>query len=164
LIDFCSVVVDNRDWASGDSEHFVAVAEFDFVTLMNDQELPLRKGQQIRLAPAKFQPDVRGWVLGSDGSRIGLVPTNYIKILGRRNKEDKSRVIPCATMAPNPYLPTKPEVSKLSNNGRTTVKSSQPSEVDTSEASSASENADTAGMSSDDDCETLVGDPITDET
>jgi hypothetical protein len=73
-------------WATGEAEHFIAQAEYDFGNAMSDRELQLKKGQNIRLAPASHQPPhVQGWVLASDGKRIGLVPTNYIKILGKRS-------------------------------------------------------------------------------
>lgn len=37
------------------------------------------------LVCAELQPQVRGWLLGSvDGVKVGLVPANYIKILGQR--------------------------------------------------------------------------------
>jgi len=73
-------------WATGESEHFVAVAEYDFGNPMTERELQLKRGQNIRLAPSSHQPpNVKGWVLASDGRRIGLVPTNYIKILGKRS-------------------------------------------------------------------------------
>ncbi|CAG7838582.1 unnamed protein product [Allacma fusca] len=74
-----------KGWATGQSDHFLAVAQYDFDG-MADRELKLRSGQKIRLAPATNQPaNVKGWVLASDGVKIGLVPTNYIKILGKRS-------------------------------------------------------------------------------
>ena len=34
---------------------------------------------------AEMQPRVKGWLLGSiDGKTVGLVPANYIKVLGKR--------------------------------------------------------------------------------
>lgn len=77
--------VQNREWASGESEHFVAEVQYGF-DAGSDKELNLKPGQTIRLAPSKFQPqNLRGWALASDGSRIGLVPLNYIKVLGKRS-------------------------------------------------------------------------------
>ena len=82
IIDLFSIV--NKAWASGETDHFVAVAQYDFEG-MADRELKVQAGQKIRLAPAASQPpNVKGWVLASDGVKIGLVPTNYIKILGKR--------------------------------------------------------------------------------
>ncbi len=77
--------VQNREWASGESEHFVAEVQYGF-DAGSDKELNIMPGQTIRLAPAKLQPqNLRGWALASDGSRIGLVPLNYIKVLGKRS-------------------------------------------------------------------------------
>lgn len=78
--------VQNREWASGESEHFIAEVQYGF-DAGSDRELNLKAGQTIRLAPSKFQPqNLRGWALASDGSRIGLVPLNYIKVLGKRSR------------------------------------------------------------------------------
>lgn len=34
---------------------------------------------------AELQPRVKGWLLGSvDGKNVGLVPANYVKVLGKR--------------------------------------------------------------------------------
>ena len=38
----------------------------------------------LMLSVAELQPQVRGWLLGSAGGRKGLVPYNYIKVLGKR--------------------------------------------------------------------------------
>ena len=36
----------------------------------------------------ELQPQMRGWLMASiDGSKIGIVPANYVKILGRSNGE-----------------------------------------------------------------------------
>ncbi|KAG0422456.1 hypothetical protein HPB47_001721 [Ixodes persulcatus] len=69
-------------WASGAGDHFVAVAQFSFRP-ENSTELAVKAGQQLRLAPKDQQPRVRGWLLAStDGIQIGLVPANYVKVLG----------------------------------------------------------------------------------
>lgn len=69
-------------WASGAGDHFVAVAQFSFRP-ENSTELAVKAGQQLRLAPKDQQPRVRGWLLAStDGTQIGLVPANYVKVLG----------------------------------------------------------------------------------
>jgi len=54
-------------------------------------ELSIRAGQRLRLAPKELQPSVRGWILGStDGTAVGLIPANYIKILGKQNVGEAS--------------------------------------------------------------------------
>ncbi|ODN03558.1 Peroxisomal membrane protein PEX13 [Orchesella cincta] len=78
----------SKMWASGESEHFVAEVKYSF-DAGSDRELNLKTGQTIRLAPAKCQPkEVRGWALASDGAKIGLVPLNYIKVMGKRPGKD----------------------------------------------------------------------------
>ena len=65
----------------------VAVANYDF-TPASDEECGFRAGQNLVLAPKHLQPRVRGWLLASsNGRKSGLVPANYIKILGRRSND-----------------------------------------------------------------------------
>lgn len=72
------------NWASGEDDHVVARAEFDF-SAASDEEISLRAGDMINLAPKEQQPRVRGWLLASvDGQTSGLVPANYVKVLGKR--------------------------------------------------------------------------------
>ncbi|KAH7975244.1 hypothetical protein HPB49_025306 [Dermacentor silvarum] len=72
-------------WASGEEEHHVAVALYDFQPEAPG-ELAIRAGQELRLAPKELQPRVRGWLLASldEGRQVGLVPANYVKVLGVR--------------------------------------------------------------------------------
>ncbi|XP_071964075.1 peroxisomal membrane protein PEX13-like [Antedon mediterranea] len=71
-------------WASGDDDHVVGRVEFDFEAA-NNKEVTIKAGDVINLAPKEMQPKVRGWLLASkDGKAIGLVPANYIKVLGKR--------------------------------------------------------------------------------
>ncbi|XP_038155400.1 peroxisome biogenesis factor 13 [Cyprinodon tularosa] len=72
------------NWASGEDDHVVARAEYDF-TASSEEEVSLRAGDMLNLAPKEQQPRVRGWLLASlDGETTGLVPANYVKILGKR--------------------------------------------------------------------------------
>ncbi|XP_026800091.2 peroxisome biogenesis factor 13 [Pangasianodon hypophthalmus] len=72
------------NWASGEDDHVVARAEYDF-TAASEEEISLQAGDMLNLAPKEQQPRVRGWLLASvDGQTTGLVPANYVKILGRR--------------------------------------------------------------------------------
>ncbi|KAH7975332.1 hypothetical protein HPB52_000593 [Rhipicephalus sanguineus] len=72
-------------WASGEEEHHVAVALYDFQPEALS-EIAMKAGQELRLAPKELQPKVRGWLLASldDGRQVGLVPANYVKVLGVR--------------------------------------------------------------------------------
>lgn len=78
-----------KDWKTGEGDHVIARAEYDFDG-ENDEELSFRAGDILRLAPKGKQPRIRGWLLGSlDGSSEGIVPANYVKILGlRRAKKE----------------------------------------------------------------------------
>ncbi|XP_064879083.1 peroxisome biogenesis factor 13 [Oncorhynchus nerka] len=72
------------NWASGEDDHVVARAEYDF-TAASEEELSLNAGDMLNLAPKEHQPRVRGWLLASvDGQTTGLIPANYVKILGKR--------------------------------------------------------------------------------
>ncbi|MFT7806231.1 peroxisome biogenesis factor 13 [Arapaima gigas] len=72
------------NWASGDDDHVVARAEFDF-TAVSEEEISIQTGDMLNLAPKEQQPRIRGWVLASlDGQSTGLVPANYVRVLGRR--------------------------------------------------------------------------------
>ncbi|XP_034041022.1 peroxisome biogenesis factor 13 isoform X2 [Thalassophryne amazonica] len=72
------------NWASGEDDHVVARAEYDF-TAASEEEISLRAGDMLNLAPKEQQPRVRGWLLASmDGQTTGLVPANYVKVLGKR--------------------------------------------------------------------------------
>ncbi|NXM76887.1 PEX13 protein, partial [Serilophus lunatus] len=71
-------------WASGEDDHVVGRAEYDFRAL-SEEEISFRAGDMLRLAPKEKQPKIRGWLLASyNGQTTGLVPANYIKILGKR--------------------------------------------------------------------------------
>ncbi|XP_069810594.1 peroxisome biogenesis factor 13 [Dendropsophus ebraccatus] len=77
-------IEENINWASGEDDHVVGRAEYDF-TATSDEEISFRAGDLLNLAPKEQQPKVRGWLLGSvDGQTTGFVPANYIKILGKR--------------------------------------------------------------------------------
>ncbi|MBN3292664.1 PEX13 protein, partial [Polypterus senegalus] len=72
------------NWANGDDDHVVARAEFDF-SAASDEEISFHTGDMLNLAPKEQQPRVRGWLLASlDGQITGLIPANYVKILGKR--------------------------------------------------------------------------------
>lgn len=78
---------DDTLWMSGKIDHFIAVSEFDFDSV-NVDELSFRKGQRIIIAPKEYQPKIRGWLLGSiDGQTQGMMPANYLKIMGKKQGE-----------------------------------------------------------------------------
>ncbi|KAK9541927.1 hypothetical protein VZT92_001938 [Zoarces viviparus] len=72
------------NWASGEDDHVVARVEYDFLGA-SEEEISVRAGDMLNLAPKEHQPKVRGWLLASvDGQTTGLVPANYVKVLGKR--------------------------------------------------------------------------------
>ena len=59
----------------------------------------------LMLSVAELQPQVRGWLLGSAGGRKGLVPYNYIKVLGKRRGQQPQGPSSTAQLAlPNQSL------------------------------------------------------------
>ncbi|CAI5441299.1 unnamed protein product [Caenorhabditis angaria] len=78
---------EKRKWATGTAAHYTAQAMFDFQA-SSEQELSFMNGETLRVAPKEEQPRVRGWLLASssDGTRIGLVPINYVKIVGKQSQ------------------------------------------------------------------------------
>ncbi|CAH1776174.1 unnamed protein product [Owenia fusiformis] len=111
-----------KEWMTGASDHFVALAEYDFKG--EEKELTFKKAQRIILAPKELQPKVRGWLLGSvDGQKSGLVPANYIKIQGKR-RGTKFTQQPIAqpsipqqiTTTPNPQLIQPTQIPQTYNN------------------------------------------------
>uniref|UniRef100_H3AE44 Peroxisomal membrane protein PEX13 n=1 Tax=Latimeria chalumnae TaxID=7897 RepID=H3AE44_LATCH len=84
LLSSCSVDSDKTGWASGEDDHGVARAEYDF-SATSDDEISFRAGDMLNLAPREQQSKVCGWLLASrDGKATGLIPANYVKILGIR--------------------------------------------------------------------------------
>jgi len=77
----------DQSWATGQGEHVVATAKHSFNAEAAD-ELSVRAGQELRVAPQSLQPRVRGWLLAAkDGDRsadVGLVPANRVQLIGRR--------------------------------------------------------------------------------
>ncbi|XP_074845570.1 peroxisome biogenesis factor 13 [Carettochelys insculpta] len=83
----------SSNWANGEDDHVVGRAEYDF-TAASDEEISFHAGDMLKLAPKEQQPKVRGWLLASrDGQTKGLVPANYIKILGKRRGRKTERAI-----------------------------------------------------------------------
>nr|XP_033792969.1 peroxisome biogenesis factor 13 isoform X1 [Geotrypetes seraphini] len=85
LLSTCSeeeIVTTN--WASGEDDHVVGRAEYDFSSTC-EEEVSFHAGDLLNLAPKEQQPKIRGWLMASlGGQSTGFVPANYIKILGKR--------------------------------------------------------------------------------
>jgi len=71
-----------KEWKQSKDISCTAVALYDFVAV-SDKEISFNAGQTMMLAPKELQPtDARGWLLATlDGSRVGFIPYNYIRIL-----------------------------------------------------------------------------------
>lgn len=77
----------------GEGDHVIARAEYDFDG-EGEKQLSFRAGDILRLAPKGKQPCIRGWHLGTaDGLNEGVVPANYVKILGLRRGKKESKGI-----------------------------------------------------------------------
>uniref|UniRef100_A0A914LV87 Peroxisomal membrane protein PEX13 n=1 Tax=Meloidogyne incognita TaxID=6306 RepID=A0A914LV87_MELIC len=62
------------------------LALYDF-SAASQNELSFSTFDTLRIAPKQKQPEIKDWLLASnsDGSKIGLVPINYIRILDHNN-------------------------------------------------------------------------------
>lgn len=63
---------------------------YDFMAVSNE-ELSLRAGQKIWLAPRSLQSkSIPGWWIATDNKHVGLVPANYITIVGQLKRKSES--------------------------------------------------------------------------
>uniref|UniRef100_A0A1I7YLC4 Peroxisomal membrane protein PEX13 n=1 Tax=Steinernema glaseri TaxID=37863 RepID=A0A1I7YLC4_9BILA len=77
----------SMSWAKGEGTFYSAKGKFDF-TASTNEELSFKANDRLYIAPKDQQVQVRGWLLASNGKgKVGLVPYNYIEILGRRNAD-----------------------------------------------------------------------------
>ncbi|XP_012938488.1 peroxisomal membrane protein PEX13 [Aplysia californica] len=84
VISAFSSTPDEKGWTTGLDDHFVARANYNFQG-QGEEELSFTAGQNINIAPKELQPRVRGWLLASvDGKTTGMIPANYVTILGKR--------------------------------------------------------------------------------
>ncbi|XP_020286147.1 peroxisomal membrane protein PEX13 [Pseudomyrmex gracilis] len=80
-------VDDPKEWVKCEDPVCVATAIYDFTSLSSG-ELNLRAGQKIWLAPRSLQPkNSSGWWLATDSASVGLVPANYVTIVGQLKKK-----------------------------------------------------------------------------
>lgn len=102
------------NWASGEDDHVVARAEYDF-TAASEEELSMQAGAMLNLAPKEYQPRVRGWLLASvDGQTTGLVPGNYVKVLGKRRGRKHAELERLAqAQQANPQGPQAPQLNLM---------------------------------------------------
>lgn len=88
------VKMESNRWAKGEGEHFVAIANFDFVGEgghyngdRHFKELSFKSGDKLFIAPKELQRAAKGWLLASLNNKIGLVPFNYLSAPIRVNNQ-----------------------------------------------------------------------------
>lgn len=75
-----------KSWLKSQYPVQVAHALYNYTSVSND-ELNLTTGQKIWLAPQSLQSkNTAGWLTATDGKTVGLVPNNYIQIVGHVKK------------------------------------------------------------------------------
>ncbi|XP_050450952.1 peroxisomal membrane protein PEX13 [Cataglyphis hispanica] len=83
-------VNDPKEWVKCEDPVCVATAMYDFTAISNE-ELSLRTGQKIWLAPRSLQSkSTPGWWIATDNRNVGLVPANYVTIVGQLKKKTES--------------------------------------------------------------------------
>lgn len=70
------------EWEQGCGEHYMGEALYDYKATKND-ELTLKCGDRMYIAPKHKQPSVKGWLLAACGGKKGMVPANYVKVTGK---------------------------------------------------------------------------------
>ncbi|XP_066591557.1 peroxisomal membrane protein PEX13 [Prorops nasuta] len=87
---------DPKEWFNFEEPVYTANVLYNFVP-MNKDELPIKVGQKIWLAPQTLQPkNLPGWLRASDSVNVGLVPANYVNIVGQiqRKADCKNSQVP----------------------------------------------------------------------
>ena len=83
-------VNDPKEWVKCEDPICVATAMYDFMAVSNE-ELSLRTGQKIWLAPRSLQSkSIPGWWIATDNRNVGLVPANYVTIVGQLKRKPES--------------------------------------------------------------------------
>lgn len=94
-------VNDPNEWVKCEDPVCVATAMYDFMAVSNE-ELNLRAGQKIWLAPRSLQSkSIPGWWIATDSRNVGLVPANYVTIVGQlKRKSENSENVVASTVIP----------------------------------------------------------------
>ena len=77
---------DDMLWAEGKDEHVLLKANHSFQG-QSPRELSFHEGDILIAAPKHKQPHVRGWLLACIDQKVGLIPANYVGIVGVRKTE-----------------------------------------------------------------------------
>lgn len=77
------------EWTRYTEPVYSAIAQYDFVAASRE-ELNLKAGQKVWLAPMPLQPtNMPGWCRATDNKNIGLIPANYVTIVGQLKKKSE---------------------------------------------------------------------------
>ncbi|XP_014208946.1 probable peroxisomal membrane protein PEX13 [Copidosoma floridanum] len=94
-----SIDVNNpKEWLQNKELVYTATALYDFVPA-SSEELPLKTGQKVWLAPQSLQPkNLPGWWRATDSIKVGLIPGSYVTVVGHlKKKADTNQVSQMST-------------------------------------------------------------------
>ena len=84
------LVNDPKEWLQHKEPVFTATALYDF-TPASPEELPLKTGQKVWLAPQSIQPkNLPGWWRATDTINVGLIPSTYVTVVGQLKKKSEN--------------------------------------------------------------------------
>lgn len=84
---------DPKDWHQYNQPVFVATVLYNF-SASNNEEMSVKVGQKVYLAPQALQPtNLPGWCRATDSANVGLIPYNYIKVIGQLTKRTETEGI-----------------------------------------------------------------------
>ncbi|EZA51433.1 hypothetical protein DMN91_007541 [Ooceraea biroi] len=83
-------VSDPKEWVKCADPVCVATVMYDF-TAASNEELSIRAGQKIWLAPQSLQSkSTPGWWIATDNKNVGLIPANYVNVVGQLKRKLES--------------------------------------------------------------------------
>ncbi|XP_011499763.1 PREDICTED: peroxisomal membrane protein PEX13 [Ceratosolen solmsi marchali] len=78
-----------KEWLESGEAVYTATALYSFKPA-SSEELPLKIGQKVWLAPQTLQPkNLPGWSRATDSINVGLIPSNYVTIVGQLKKKSE---------------------------------------------------------------------------
>ncbi|OAD58171.1 Peroxisomal membrane protein PEX13 [Eufriesea mexicana] len=102
---------DTKEWHQSEEPTYIATVLYDFIATNND-ELSVKAGQKVYLAPRSLQPkNLPGWCKATNSVNVGLIPYNYLKVIGQLKKIKKNNEI-------IPLNEEKPSTSENPNNNK----------------------------------------------
>lgn len=84
-------MIDNpKEWFNQEDPVHTVTALYDFASTTNE-ELSIKAGQKLWLAPSSIQPkNCPGWWRATDSVNVGLIPANYVTIVGQLRKKSNN--------------------------------------------------------------------------